>query len=597
MADIGRQLGVATILEGSVRRAGNKVRITADLINAKDGFNLWSGSYDRELNDIFAIQENIAQEVVAALKIKLLGADAGAASAARKQTTNLEAYDAFLLGQQRMARRNSASLTEASRAFQKAIDLDPNYALAYVGLSDATQLLNFYGTLPRSEMLAKAEPLVRKALQLDDRLGEAYASRGQLAGAKGETAAAESDFQKAIELAPNYSMAYMWYSQIEQSIDRKKALSLLQKALELDPLSPSVNVNLGKSLLQSGRADEAVERFRHAIEIEPGFIGGYLWMAIAYGDALNRPDEAVKFLRKAIEADPGNLGTRIRLAERLAKMGRWDDAVAECRTIIDRDSKYTPAYEEMSEIHAKQGHLAEAVRWQRKAVEHDADALDPQVGLFLRYLDLGDEAAALSLEQRVATKYPDGPTSRLLSENLHVFRGELDEAEKDARWIWEKSPDMIRDALWIFDMRAKRFAEARDRYRSSHSELFDESDPVITSDNLPNALNVAAAELKLDQKQHAEMILNKCEAYIASRDVRTRRASYAGPAVAIHALTGRRDEAMATLRRAIDDGFRKGWWSFPIDPTLDSIRDDPRFVAMMKEIHADVDRMRRELVN
>jgi tetratricopeptide (TPR) repeat protein len=364
--------------------------------------------------------------------------------------------------------------------------------------------------------------------------------------------------------------------------------------LELDPLSPSVNVNLGKSLLQAGRADEAVERFRHAIEIEPGFIGGYLWMAIAYGDVLNRPDEAVSFLRKAIDAVPGNLA-RIRLAERLAKMGRWDDAVAECRTIIDRDPNDTRAYEEMSEIQAKQGHLAEAVRWQRKAVEHDADALDPQVGLFLRYLDLGDEASARDLERRIATKFPDGPTSRLVSQNLHVFRRELDEAEKDARWIWEKAPDLVRNTLWIFDMRANHFTEALDRYRTSHSELFDASDPVITFDNLPNALNVAAAELKLGRKEHAEMLLHKCEEYIASRDERTRRASFSSGAVAIHALMGRKDQALAALRRAIDDGFRSGWWSFPIDPTLDSIRDDPRFVAMMKEIRADVDRMRREL--
>jgi TolB-like protein len=157
VSDIGRQLGVATILEGSVRRAGNRVRITAQLINAKDGFHLWSETYDRELNDIFAIQDNIAGEVVGALKIKLLGADAGASPALRKPTTNLEAHDAYLLGQQKMARRTSASLTEAARSFQKAIDLDPNYALAYVGLADALSCLTDYSTLPQGEMLAKAE--------------------------------------------------------------------------------------------------------------------------------------------------------------------------------------------------------------------------------------------------------------------------------------------------------------------------------------------------------------------------------------------------------------------------------------------------------
>ncbi len=202
VGDIGRQLGVATILEGSVRRAGNRVRITTQLINVKDGFHLWSETYDRELNDIFAIQESIAGEVVGALKIKLMGPDGGAAPAARKPTTNLDAYDAYLLGQQRMAKRASASIAEAAQSFQKAIDLDPNYALAYVGLADATGLLAGYGNFSFGETKAKVEPLLQKAIQLDGRLGEAYASLGNLSFAKGDFAAAESAFQKGRRAEP-----------------------------------------------------------------------------------------------------------------------------------------------------------------------------------------------------------------------------------------------------------------------------------------------------------------------------------------------------------------------------------------------------------
>ncbi len=310
MADIGRQLGVATILEGSVRRAGNRVRIKAELINAADGFQLWSESYDRELNDIFAIQESIAGDAVAALKVKLLGAGEAAAPPARKATTNLEAYDAYLLGQQKMARRTSASLAEAARSFRKAIDLDPNYALAYVGLSDATQRLSEYSNLPQSEVLAKAEPLLRKALALDDRLGEAYASRAGLEGLKLNGPAAEADFRKAIELSPNYSMAHMWYALMVQGRDPKKALELHRKALELDPLSPVVNINLADCLRRLGRPQDAAERTRRAIEIEPGMGSAYGLLADICGDELNQPDEAVRFQRKAVEVDPGNLGQR-----------------------------------------------------------------------------------------------------------------------------------------------------------------------------------------------------------------------------------------------------------------------------------------------
>ena len=590
VSDIGKQLGVATILEGSVRRAGNRVRITAQLINAKDGFHLWSETYDRELNDIFAIQDNIAAEVVGALKIKLLGAQAGASQAVRKPTTSVEAHDAYLLGQQKMARRTSASLTEAARLFQKAIDLDPNYALAYVGLADALSCLTDYSTLPQGEMLAKAEPLVRKAIELDGRLGEAYASLGSLAVYRGDTAAATSAYEKAIELSPNYSMAYMWYGLILQGSDKKKALSMFEKALELDPLSPPVNSNLGWSLTQAGRAEEAVARFRRAIEIEPGFIGGYRGLANAYGDALNQPEEALRYNRKAIEADPGNLGERIELAVRLSRMGRWDEAIAECRAISAKDTNFAPAYRAMGEIYARQGRLDEAARWQRKAVDKDPDALDALVGLFARQLDLGDESAARETQRRIVANQPDGFLSHLVAYNFSLFRGELKEAEKEVRLI----SDMDRNDNWMFDMRAGRFSEARDRFLSSNPELFDGSAPAIASENLSAAINVAAAEMKLGEKQHAEMLLDKCETYVASRDEGTRRASFRLEPMYIDSIRGRKEEALAAFRRAIDDGFRANWWNVPLDPTLDPIRDDPRFVAMMKEVRADVDRMRKK---
>ena len=151
----------------------------------------------------------------------------------------------------------------------------------------------------------------------------------------------------------------------------------------------------------------------------------------------------------------------------------------------------------------------------------------------------------------------------------------------------------MRDDVWQFDMRARRFAEARDRYRASNPELFVASEPRVGEDNFGVALNIAAAELRLGEKQHGEMLLGKCEAYYAARDERTRRASDSGLPVAVNALRGRKDEALAALRRAIDDGYRLGWWRVQIDPLVDSIRDDPRFVAMMKDIRADVDRMRK----
>ena len=144
-------------------------------------------------------------------------------------------------------------------------------------------------------------------------------------------------------------------------------------------------------------------------------------------------------------------------------------------------------------------------------------------------------------------------------------------------------------------MRAGHATEARDLYRASNPELFAGADPRVGSANLGAAIRVAAAELKLGERQHAEMLLGKCAAYIGSRDDGTRRATYRLERVQIHALMGGQDEALTAMRQAIDDGFRPGSKPFQIDPTVDSIRDDPRFIAMTKEIGSDIDRMRRAL--
>ena len=253
------------------------------------------------------------------------------------------------------------------------------------------------------------------------------------------------------------------------------------------------------------------------------------------------------------------------------------------------------AYQAMSDIYAQQGRLDEAVRSQRTAVEKDPDAWGPKLWLFLRYLSIGDEAAAEDVHHRLAAMRPEVTFARAASAYLHLLRGEMEAAENDARVFWQESPDNGRDLVWGFDMRAGRAAEARDLYRSSNPELFEGADPRIGSANLGSAIRVSAAELKLGEKQHAEMLLRKCEAYIGSRDEGTRRAGWRSQPVQIHALMGRKDEALKALRRAIDNGYRPGSKPFLLDPTVDSIRDDPRFIAMVKEISADVDRMRRAL--
>jgi len=379
-------------------------------------------------------------------------------------------------------------------------------------------------------------------------------------------------------------MAYMWYGLTIQDRDPKRALDLFQKALELDPLSPVVNINVAASLRRLGRPQEAAERARRAIEIEPGLGNAYGFLADLSSDELNEPDEAIRFQRKAVEADPGNLGQRNEMAGLLAWLGREDEAIAECRTIIADHPEFAPAYAQMATIFTRKGRLDEALRWQRTAVEKDPESVDALITLFYRYLDLGDEDSAREVGNRVAAKHPEGPAPRAVSYFLHLLHGELGDAEKDARWLLANTPGFFRESVFRFDMRSGRFADARDRYRASNAELFDKSEPHITRENLGTAIHVAAAEMKLGDQEHAKTLLAACDAYIASRGEKTRHTFFRMAPVRIHAVLGKKEEALAAFRRAVDDGERSGWWELSIDPTLDPIRGDPRFAAILEDM-------------
>ncbi|MCZ6560577.1 MAG: tetratricopeptide repeat protein [Gammaproteobacteria bacterium] len=303
---VAAQLGVRTILEGSVRKAGNKVRVTVQLINASDGYHLWSKTFDRELGDIFAIQDEIATQVVDALKVTLLGSEANRLS--HHSTENIDAYNAYLLGRQRMAQRTSTTLREAVEYFDRAIDLDPAFALAYVGLADAYNHLATWGTLSREEALANAEPAVTRALQLDGQLGEAYAALGFVLQGKHDRDGAQAAYKKAIELNPSYADSYQRYGVLlKWDFGRvEDALPLHKKALELDPLSTSLNMSVAEDYHEMGRFEEALKQCQRVIEIDPDFPRAYSLMADLYWEVFGRVDEGARWLRKAVELDPGN---------------------------------------------------------------------------------------------------------------------------------------------------------------------------------------------------------------------------------------------------------------------------------------------------
>ncbi len=281
--NIGEELDVETVVEGSVRKAGDRLRVTVQLINAPSGYHLWSQRYDRQLKDVFAIQEEISQSIVKALRIRLVGRQNR--PLVNKPTDNLEAYNLHFKGLNRWHKQTKEDLKRACKYFEQAIEEDPNFASAYVGLSDCHRLLGWWGVSPPQEAMHKAKVAALKAVEIDDMLGAAHRA---LAGVKGhmwnDWSGAEKGFRKAVELNPTDAITHSSYGfvllfpmgRVERGIER------LRQARDLDPLSAFHTACLGWALHMGRRFDEAIDQACEALEIDSNLHLAHLVKGWAY---------------------------------------------------------------------------------------------------------------------------------------------------------------------------------------------------------------------------------------------------------------------------------------------------------------------------
>ena len=303
--EIGRELGVKTILEGSIRKndTTNKIRVTAQLINVASGEHIWSETYDREYRDVFQIQDEIANAVVDKLKVTLLGQ--AKVSNHEKGTHSIDAMVAYGKGQKELSHRTAASLTKALSHFNAAVDADSEYARAYVGIANANILLALYGTLPKEEANKSAQGAIDKALALAPELADAHASQGLLLS-NIDNEQAELSFKKAIGLNPNYAMTYMWYGSLHRNRgDIAGAHQLFEQAFELDPQSPVAAYNVAWCYYQEGNESKAMTLFSQIIANDPYYPGAYNLA----GDILKtrgRLDESLEMYERALQVDAGN---------------------------------------------------------------------------------------------------------------------------------------------------------------------------------------------------------------------------------------------------------------------------------------------------
>jgi TolB-like protein/Tfp pilus assembly protein PilF len=301
--EMGKKLGVETVLEGSVRKAGQRLRITAQLVNVADGYHIWSQRFDRDAEDIFAIQDDISLAIVDRLKVELLSDERDAV--AKKPTENIEAYNLYLKGIHFTHRYAEEGFKKGIEHFEKALRLDPGYASAYAGMAHCYKELSFLSYLSAGEGYPKAKEAVKKALEIDDSLGEAHATMGSIKFiCDWDMDSPEIDFQRALALSPGSVEVHFMYAYYLFLCGKfENATTIAKRATELDPLSAFANAWLGFSYYYANRYDESIEQHKHVLDLDPNFIWSLIYLSYNY-TMKGMHSEAIPFLERAISVWP-----------------------------------------------------------------------------------------------------------------------------------------------------------------------------------------------------------------------------------------------------------------------------------------------------
>ena len=362
LSEIAKQLGVANILEGSVQKAVDQVRVNVQLINAQTDSHLWAETYDRRLTDIFGVESEIAETIADTLQAKLTGSEKKQMS--KKTTQNPEAYELYLRGRFFWNKRTSADMKTALSYFEQAASVDPKYAVAYAGMADCYLLLPLYGGGVPAEMSPKAIAMAQKAISLDPTLGEPHASLGLVHSLFDfDFAASVREFEEAIRLNPNYAIAHHWFgdSTLPALGQFDRANAEAKRALELDPLSLVMITDAGTVYWITGRYQEAVAQFRKAIEMDPRNYTAHWQLGQALECIGDLPGAIAEYEKSTqLDADPLPLGL---LAAARAKAGDRSAALAILNRIQETAKRRYVSDYSFALIHLALGQKDEALHW------------------------------------------------------------------------------------------------------------------------------------------------------------------------------------------------------------------------------------------
>jgi len=364
LTQIARKFGVANILAGSVQRSSDQVRVSVQLVKGETNAHLWADTFDRKMTDIFAIESDVAKTIAEKLQAKLTSSEERAIFA--KPTENVEAHQLYLQGRYFWNRRTGENLKKALSYFQQAVEKDPGYALAYAGISDSCTLIPVYGAGAPQDYYPRAKAAAEKALALDNMLGEAHTSLANVLFRYFELAESTREFERSIELNPNYATAHQWYGRLMLLMlgQFDRAIAEVKRAVELDPVSPIIHADLGTIYTFARRYDEAIEQFRHTLELDPQFYWGHRQLGLAL-ELKGDPGNAIVEYQKALQlSDDPRVLAFIGHAE--ASTGRQSEARAMLVKLTEiAKTRYVSGYS-FAVIHLALGEKDQALEWLEK---------------------------------------------------------------------------------------------------------------------------------------------------------------------------------------------------------------------------------------
>jgi len=526
--EIGRLLNVGAVLEGSIRKAGDRIRLTAQLINVEDGYHIWSQSYDRELDDVFAIQDEVASSIATALVDSFEGLEQKPESRSR----NLAAFEAYRTGRLHWWRRSPDELQKAITLFAKALEHDPSFAPAYAAMADSWLLLAMYGNLTNMKATERAMPMIEKALEIDPQSAEAFAALGLARWQIGQMDAAESALRQAVSLDDDYVPAFLWLGGLLGELGRLPEQSqVLQQAMAIDPLNELLAINFAGNLTSRGDYGAGKALLQDLIAL--------------------RPDSATLL--------------RI-LSTHAMKNGDLVDAWRYARQSYDLEPDSPVVIETLAGAWEKLGVIEKAEHLLQDGLEIASDNSGLRKNYFFLLLQQGRLEKA---ERMLVEQYGNGVEG--LPENLQNY------------YYFQKG--MISFLAGDTDTATNLF----ERAISDDTEQSWNGDQVFF-------LTISAAF----QSDAGNLDLAEARLLAAERAVRRARINGVDDAdihyteSSINALRGRSEAALNSLKAAYDHGFR-GAWLLEIDSRLDTLRNEPQFLAIKQQIESDIAEARLEV--